>query len=105
MGDEVTFVLKKVVKICLDIGDTLGRVHKHGIFKMQIETPVIEIYRADHSTFVIGKKILRMNETGNILIDLDAILEKFPVIRTGYALDVPFIWDMGCDYAHIDTRF
>lgn len=71
------------------------------IFKMMIETAVVQIDRAAGGYHVIHHAHLGMTEARRIFIDTDTVLCQAMIVRPRHGIDNTFVRDRRCDDAHI----
>ena len=71
------------VKIRHDVLDTRAVIEIHRVLKVQVQTAVIEVDRADDGLAVVADEHLRVHEAGRILIDLHPGVEQLAVVSLG----------------------
>ena len=71
------------VKIRHDVLDTRAVIEIHRVLKVQVQTAVIKVDRADDGLAVVADEHLRVHEAGRILIDLHPGVEQLAVMPLG----------------------
>lgn len=85
-----TVFLKNIEKVCFYIHNRRHFIHISSAFEVKIKTSVIQVYSADHGSFIVGYKILCMDKAV-IFIYFDSQRNKLFVVRFCNGSYIPFI--------------
>ena len=80
--DRIT-VIECFLKVRQDVLDNFVFIKPYTIFKMQIQTAVIQVDCPNHGLFVVAYEHFGMDKAGRILKNLHARLQQGLVVGTG----------------------
>ena len=78
-------------------------IDEHSVFKMQIQTPKVQVDTSHRCRIIIGYKYFCMYESRRVLIDLHTTLDQFLIIGLCHCKCIPFIRNMRHDDDHLDA--
>ena len=80
-------------------------INKYSTFKMQIQTPIIQINTSYRRSIIVRYEYLCMHKSWCIFINLYSALDQFLVISFCNCKSIPFIRDMRHYNNYFDSAF
>ena len=94
---------ERILKVRFHVGNTVGAAHPDRVFKVMVQTAVVQIDGACHGFHTVRNDYLGMGKAGRLLADLHARGEQCLVVGLGQCISEPLIRFAGQDQVHIHT--